>query len=187
MSWPRLGLAKARAKSEARESHFILLKVWGSEVINYSLKELEFRWTPESSESNYKGQNPLDQRVSYIIGKLLERRCLKWAYMTHFNIQNTSYGQKKGRESNWQFDSQPLKVGNHPNFLACKRRATYRWKVLGEGYNFALNLISIKGFHTMLWSPKVVRIPTLQISGLSLGNPETKWHLGVGPMAMHRI
>ncbi len=28
--------------------------------------------------------------------------------------------QKKGRESNWQFDFRPLKVRNHPNFLACR-------------------------------------------------------------------
>ncbi len=30
------------------------------------------------------------------------------------NIYNTSYGQKKGRESKCQCDSQPLKVENWP-------------------------------------------------------------------------
>jgi len=34
--------------------------------------------------------------------------------MNHLDTSNTSYGQKKGRKSNWQFDSQPLKVGNRP-------------------------------------------------------------------------
>jgi hypothetical protein len=68
--------------------------------------------TPESSNGDYRGQNPLDWIVFYIIGKLLKRRCLKWAHMTHLDILNTSYGQKKGRESNWQFDSRPLKVWN---------------------------------------------------------------------------
>jgi hypothetical protein len=48
-----------------------------------------------------------------------------------------SHRQKKSRESNWQFDSRPLKVGNRPDFLLCKRRATYRWKALDEGNNFA--------------------------------------------------
>jgi hypothetical protein len=33
--------------------------------------------------------------VLYIIGKLLERRCLKWSRI--LDIWNTSYGQKKGR------------------------------------------------------------------------------------------
>jgi hypothetical protein len=34
--------------------------------------------------------------IIYIIEKLLERKCLKWALITHLNIWNTSYGQKKG-------------------------------------------------------------------------------------------
>ncbi len=64
-----------------------------------------------------------------------------------FGHLKTSYGQKKGQESNWQFDSRPLKVGNRPNFLACKRRATYCWKALHEGYNFSLDLVAIGGLH----------------------------------------
>jgi hypothetical protein len=59
-------------------------------------------------------QNPLDGRVIYIIGKLLKRKCLKWVHMTHLDISNTSYGQKKSQESNWQFDPQPLKVVINP-------------------------------------------------------------------------
>jgi hypothetical protein len=31
--------------------------------------------------------------------------------MSHLDIFSTSYGKKKGHESNWQFDSRPLKVG----------------------------------------------------------------------------
>jgi hypothetical protein len=76
-------------------------------------------------ESNCKGQNSLDWNVPYIIEKLLGRRCLKWVHMTHLDIWNTSYGQKKGRESNWQFDSRPLKVRNRLNFIACRWHATY--------------------------------------------------------------
>jgi hypothetical protein len=41
-----------------------------------------------------------------------------------------SYGQKKGRESNWQFDSQPLEVGNRPDFFACRWHVAYCWKTL---------------------------------------------------------
>jgi len=73
----------------------------------------------------------------------------------------------------WQFDSPPLKVKNHPNFLACKWRATYRWKAL-KGYNFASNLTSIEGFHTKLWASKVVGVPISKISGPQFGNFETK-------------
>jgi hypothetical protein len=38
--------------------------------------------------------------VFYIIENILERRCLKWARIAYLDIWNTSYGQKKGRESN---------------------------------------------------------------------------------------
>ncbi len=69
----------------------------------------------------------------------------------------------------------------------CRSRATYRWKDLDEGYNFALDLISIGGLHAKLWAHKVVRIPVVRISGLSLGSPETKRHLDVGLMERHIV
>ncbi len=62
--------------------------------------ELESRWTPECSESDCKGQNSMAWGFFYTIEKLLKCRCLKWACITHLVIWNTSYGQKKGRESN---------------------------------------------------------------------------------------
>jgi hypothetical protein len=94
------------------------------------LWELESRWTPKFSKDNCRGQNSIDWGVPYIIEKFLERKCLKWVCMTHLDTSNTTFGQKKGRESNWQFDSRPLKVGNRLDFLVCRWHATYRWKVL---------------------------------------------------------
>ncbi len=64
---------------------------------------------------------------------------------------------------------------------------TYHWKALEKGYNFVLDLISIEGLHTKLWGPKVARVPTLTISGLSLGSPETKSYLDVGLVERHRV
>jgi len=58
--------------------------------------------------------------VFYIMGKILERRCLKWARIAHLDIWNTSYGQKKGRESNCQFDSNHKKSGIDPIYLAIR-------------------------------------------------------------------
>ncbi len=43
-----------------------------------------------------------------------------------------------------------LGVRNRPDFLMCKWRATYHWKALEDCYNFASNLISIRGLHTKL-------------------------------------
>jgi hypothetical protein len=141
-----LGLAtKARVcksvgQDWAQESHFMLpwvqksVREWTFTLPReFPLWELESRWTLKFSENDFKGQNSLDWSVPYIIGKLFERRCLKWACMTHLNIWNTSYGQKKGRESNWQFDFRPLKVGNRPDLLACRWHATDRWKDLDKG------------------------------------------------------
>jgi hypothetical protein len=127
-------------KREAREAHLTLpgvqesVREWALTLPSeFPFEELESWWTLGSSRSDYRGQNTLDWRLLWIIRKILKRRCLKWARTTHFDIWNTSYGQKKGRESNWQFDSRPLKVKNRPDFIMCRWRATYRWKVLDEG------------------------------------------------------
>jgi hypothetical protein len=93
--------------------------------------------------------------------------------MTHLDISITSYGQKK--------------IGYLLDFLACRWRATYREKDLDQGYNFDLDLISIEGLHTKLWGPKVARVPTLAISGLPFGSPETKSHLDVGLMERRKV
>jgi len=76
--------------------------------------------------------------------------------MTRLDIYNTSYGKKKGRESNWQFDSQPQNVGNQPDFHVCIWNAIHRWKTPNESYNFALDLVLIEGLSKKLWPCKVV-------------------------------
>jgi hypothetical protein len=60
------------------------------------------------------------------------------------HLKHTSYGLKKGRESNSQFDSQPLKVKNQLDFVACKQCATYHWKAFDKGYNFAWDVNASK-------------------------------------------
>jgi hypothetical protein len=40
---------------------------------------MESRRTPETLESDFRGQNSMACGIPYIIGKILERRCLKWA------------------------------------------------------------------------------------------------------------
>jgi hypothetical protein len=112
--------------------------------------------SPETSEFDCRGQKTLHWGVLYNIGNLLKRRCRKWARMYHFDICSTSYGKKKGRESNWQFDSQPLKVENRPNPGACRWSVAHRWKSINESYKFASNLISIGGLGKELCHCKVV-------------------------------
>jgi hypothetical protein len=109
----------------------------------------------------------MDWEVFYIIGKLLKRRCLKWACMTHLDIWNISYGQKKGRKSNWQFDFRPLKVENQPDLLACRWHATHCWKGrrrLQLCFRPHLNL----RFACEVMVPKIARVAILAISRLPL-------------------
>ncbi len=117
----------------------------------------------------------------------MKSRFLKWAFMTHLDMWNTTYAQKKGHELNWQFDFWPLKVENPHNFATCRWCATYQWRNLDKGYNFSSNLIVIGGLHTKLWGPKVARIPTLGISRLPFGSLGTKCHLDVAPMERCKI
>jgi hypothetical protein len=125
--------------------------------------------------------------VLYIIEKLLERRCLKWARIAHLDIWNVSYGQKKGRKSNCQFDSRPQKVGNRPDLLSFRERATYCWKALDKSYNFASNRTSIEGLLAKLWGSKVAGVPAGGISGLPLESPGKKSHLDVTSVESYRV
>jgi hypothetical protein len=84
-------------------------------------------------------------------------------------------------------DSRPLKVGNRPNLLGCRRRATYLWKALDEGYNFALDRIAIGGLQKKLCTLKVPGVLAGGISGLPRGSPGTKSHLDVSPVESHRV
>jgi hypothetical protein len=124
---PRQGVARLWAKGKAQESPHMLLgvqRVWENEPshsqVNSHCGSCSPKWTLKFLECDSKGQNPSIQRTIYIIWNLLKHRCLKWACMTHLDIWNTSYDQKKGQESNCQFDSRPLKVGNQFDFLACR-------------------------------------------------------------------
>jgi hypothetical protein len=64
---------------------------------------------------------------------------------------------------------------------------TYHWKVLDEGYNFALDLIMIRGLHKKLCALKVARISIVAILGLPLVSLGTKGHLDVAPVESYRV
>jgi len=89
--------------------------------------------------------------------------------------------KRRGRESNYQFDSRPRKVGSRLNLLGCKQSATYCWKVLDESYNFFSDYTSIRGLLAKLWGSKVPRIPIGRISGVPRGSPGREKPFGCGP------
>jgi len=125
---------------------------------------------PNVQSSTVGGQNTSHWGVLGVIGKVLKCRCLKWPRIGHLDICSPSYGQKKGRESNWQFDSQPLKVGNRPLPDLRIESARCRWKDLDEGYNFGLDLVAIRPRSRELWAPKVPGLQPGQFRD-NLGTP----------------
>ncbi len=140
---------------------------------------LESSGTPENSEFELKGQNTSHWGVLGVIENVLKCRCLNWPRIGHLDICSPSYGQKKGRESNWQFDSRPLNVENRPFPDVRWQCATWRWKALEDSYNFDSNLVPIRARGEKLWMPKVPGVQTGTISGLQLGSPGKKSHLDV--------
>jgi hypothetical protein len=141
---------------------------------------LESSGTLTTLELDCRGQITSPWGVLYISGKALKFRCRKWPRMSHLDICSTSYGQKKGRESNCQFDSRPQKVGNRPDPDACRWSATHHWKNLEKSYKFAVDFIPIRGLSRELWAPKVPIVQTEIVSGLLLGSPGIKSHLNAG-------
>jgi hypothetical protein len=133
--------------------------------------------TPKNSKRNCRGQNTSYWNNLYTIGKVLKCKCPKWPRMSHLDIYSTSYGRKKGRESNWQFDSRPLKVRNRPDSGACRWSATDYWKALEESYNFGLDLIRIRVWGEKLWASKISRVQIGTVSGLHFGSSGKKSHL----------
>jgi hypothetical protein len=142
--------------------------------------DLESSGIPKNSELDCRGQNTSHWGVLDIIGKVLKFRCPKWPRISHLDICSPSYGQKKGRETNWQFDSRPQKVRNRLNPDVRWGSAIWHWKALEESYKIGLELVLIGDQGEKLWWPKVPRVQIGTVSGFHFGSPRTKSHLGVG-------
>ncbi len=108
------------------------------------LRHLGSSGTPECSELDSRTQNTSHWGVLGFIGKVLKRKYRKCPRIRHLDICRPSYGQKKGRESNWQFDSRPLKVKNRPLSEVRIESAMRPWKDLDEGYKFGSDLVAIR-------------------------------------------
>jgi len=133
-------------------------QVWGLSPTLGKSEDLESFGTPECLELDSKAQNTSHWGVLGVIGKVLKRRYRKWPRIGHLDICRASYGQKKGRESNWQFDSRALKVRNRPLPDVRIESAIRRWKDLDESYKFDSDLVAIRPGSRELWPPKVPRL-----------------------------
>jgi len=135
-------------------------QVWGWSPTLGKVGDSESSGTPECSELDSKGKNTSHWGVLGVVGKVLKRRYRKCPRIDNSDICSPSYGQKKGRESNWQFDSRSLKVGNRCLPDVRFECATWRWKDLDEGYNFGSDLVAIQLRSWELWRFKVSGVPS---------------------------
>ncbi len=126
---------------------------------------MESRRTPKFIESDCRGQNPSNWKASHIVGKFLERRCLKWVCMTHLDIWNTSYGQKKGWESNlaiWFLTIKSRELSRFPYVqVACDKPLESSWQRLQLCFRRHLNQRST----VKVIGSQSARIPTLGVLG----------------------
>jgi hypothetical protein len=126
---------------------FVATSLWPSVGVKPNTSkvgDLESSGTPGCLEFDSKAQNTSHWGVLGVIEKVLKRKYRKWPRIGHLDICSPSYGQKKGRESNWHFDSRPLKVRIRPLLDLRIESAIRRWKDLDEGYKFGLDLVMIK-------------------------------------------
>jgi hypothetical protein len=153
------------------QPHFGQVWGWSPKPNTWKSWELESSGTPECLELDSKGKNTSHWGVLGVIGKILKRRYRKWPRIGHLDICSPSYGQKKGQESNWQFDSRPLKVRNRYLLDIRFECATWRWKDLDEGYNFGSDLVAIGLCNRELWPFKVPGVPPGQFRDFISGVP----------------
>jgi len=137
-------------------------QVWGWSPTLGKSEDFASSGTPECLELDSNAQNTSHWGVLGVIEKVLKRRYRKWPRIGHLDICSPSYGQKKGRESNWQFDSRPQKVRNRPPPNLRIESAIPCWKDLDEGYKFGLDLVAIRLRSWELWAPKVPRLQPRQ-------------------------
>jgi hypothetical protein len=112
----------------------------------------------------------------------------KRPHIVHLNLIYMSYDQKKGQESNFQFDSRsqtPWKQGSNEFWLG---QAIHHWKDFFKGYKILPSHFFLKKTwfekNMNVQSFRITRIPVL---GLPLGNSDEKWHLHVAPMQRHEV
>jgi hypothetical protein len=182
-------LAWTNKKGSTLNVATLLWVKWEDETPAPKVGDLESSGTPECLEFNSRGQNTLHWGVLGVIGKVLKCRCPKFPRIGHLDICSPSYRQKKCRESNWQFDSRPLKVENRPLPNLRMESATRSWKDLDKGYNFGLAFVVIRLCSRELWARKVLGLQPGQFRD-NFGTPTWESrennHLDVAPVGSCR-
>jgi hypothetical protein len=165
-------------------------QVWGWSPTLGKVGDLESSGTPECSELDSKGQNTSHWGVLGVVEKVLKPRYRKWPRIGNSDICSPSYGQKKGRESNWQFASRPLKVGNRCLPDIRSERATWLGKISTRATTSVQISSRSKSAVESYGGSKFresCRDNFGTISGLHFGSPGNLCHLDVGAVECRRV
>ncbi len=82
--------------------------------------EMESRWTFKTLESDFRDKNAMDCYVLYIIGKILERRCLKWARLLVWTFKTQVMAKRRARSQIGSLTPDHKKSRIDPIYLSAK-------------------------------------------------------------------
>jgi hypothetical protein len=112
----------------------------------------------------------------------LKCTCLNWACITHLDIWNIGYDQKKGsgiKLTIWLPTTKCLELTQFPNMQAMYNiPLESSWPGIQLCFRPHCNQRSTRE----VMRPKVAGVWAMGISGLPLGNPMTKCHMDVAPV-----
>jgi hypothetical protein len=99
-----------------------------------SLWELHSCGSCECLEPWLERQKRTKMGIHYTNRNFLKCRCLKCHRIVHLNLICTSYDQKKGRKSTWEFDSRPQIPWKKASNEVQSGRVIHLWKDIFERY-----------------------------------------------------
>jgi hypothetical protein len=100
----------------------------------FPLWELHLCGSCKCSEPWLKSKKNTKLGPQDIITKVLKFRCSKCPHIVHLDLICMSCDQKKGRESNWEFDYRPQIPRKQGSNEVQLRHVIHHWKDLFEGY-----------------------------------------------------
>jgi hypothetical protein len=106
--------------------------------------------------------------------------------ITHFEGMWGWHSHSRNGDLGVLLDSRKLRVQLQGSKHLALKFSLYCWKGLEESYKFASDLISIGGLNKELWTSKFPGVQIGTLSGLLLGSPGKKCHLGVGAAELHK-
>jgi hypothetical protein len=114
-----------------------LRQVWGWNSHSPKSGNLESAGTPENSKLDCRGQNTLPWNVIISLERSWSVDVENGLACTILTSAAQVMVERRAGSQNWQFNSQPLKVGNRPNLGVRRWSATHCWKAFEENYKFA--------------------------------------------------